>query len=147
MLLVFNNNEKFKKEDEELLEKTKNKKRIIVINKMDLDTKINKEFEDSVKISANEDVDPLLKKINDLFELDKINNGDMTYLSNIRTINLLKQAKKISKELITSLDNDLPIDMLEIDIRNILDLLGEITGQKYDNELIDRLFKNFCLGK
>jgi len=88
-----------------------------------------------------------LKKINELFELDKINNGDMTYLSNIRTINLLKQAKKVSKELITSLDNDLPIDMLEIDIRNILDLLGEITGQKYDNELIDRLFANFCLGK
>ena len=147
ILLVFNNNEKLTKEDEELLEKTKNKKRIIVINKMDLDTKLDKDFEDSVKICANEDVEPLLKKINELFELDKINNGDMTYLSNIRTINLLKQAKKISKELITSLDNDLPIDMLEIDIRNILDLLGEIKGQKYDNELIDRLFSNFCLGK
>ena len=147
VLFVLNNNDKFTKEDEELLEKTKNKKRIIVINKMDLDTKIDIEFEDSVKISANEDVEPLLKKINELFELDKINNGDMTYLSNIRTINLLKQAKKVSKELITSLDNDLPIDMLEIDIRNILDLLGEITGQKYDEELIDRLFKNFCLGK
>ena len=147
VLLVFNNNEKFTKEDEELLDKTKNKKRIIVINKIDLDSKIDKEFEDSVKISANEDVEPLLKKINELFELDKINNGDMTYLSNIRTINLLKRAKKVSKELITSLDNDLPIDMLEIDIRNILDLLGEITGQKYDNELIDRLFANFCLGK
>ena len=147
ILLVLNNNEKFTKEDEELLEKTKNKKRIIVINKIDLDTKLDKEFEDSVKISANEDIEPLLKKINELFELDKINNGDMTYLSNIRTINLLKQAKKVSKELITSLDNDLPIDMLEIDIRNILDLLGEITGQKYDNELIDRLFSNFCLGK
>ena len=147
VLLVFNNNEKFTKEDEELLEKTKNKKRIIVINKIDLDTKIDKEFDDSVRISANENIEPLLKKINELFELDKINNGDMTYLSNIRTINLLKQAKKISKELITSLDNDLPIDMFEIDIRNILDLLGEITGQKYDNELIDRLFSNFCLGK
>ena len=147
ILLVLNNNEKFTKEDEELLEKTKNKKRIIVINKIDLETKLDKEFEDAVRISANEDVEPLLKKINELFELDKINNGDMTYLSNIRTINLLKQAKKISKELITSLDNDLPIDMLEIDIRNILDLLGEITGQKYDNELIDRLFSNFCLGK
>ena len=147
ILLVLNNNDKFTKEDEELLDKTKNKKRIIVINKIDLDTKLDKEFSDSVKISANEDVEPLLKKINELFELDKINNGDMTYLSNIRTINLLKQAKKVSKELITSLDNDLPIDMLEIDIRNILDLLGEITGQKYDNELIDRLFSNFCLGK
>ena len=147
ILLVLNNNEKFTKEDEELLEKTKNKKRIIVINKIDLDTKLDKDFEEAVRISANEDIEPLLKKINELFELDKINNGDMTYLSNIRTINLLKQAKKTSKELITSLDNDLPIDMLEIDIRNILDLLGEITGQKYDNELIDRLFSNFCLGK
>ena len=147
ILLVLNNNEKFTREDEELLEKTKDKKRIIVINKIDLDTKLDKEFDDSVKISANKSVEPLLDKINHLFELDKINNGDMTYLSNIRTINLLKQSKKISKELIKSLDNDLPIDMLEIDIRNILDLLGEITGQKYDNELIDRLFKNFCLGK
>ncbi len=147
VLLVLNNNDKFTKEDEELLEKTKNKKRILVINKIDLDTKLDKDFEDSVKICANKDVEPLLNKINELFELDKINNGDMTYLSNIRTINLLKQAKKISKELIISLDNDLPIDMLEIDIRNILDLLGEITGQKYDNELIDRLFSNFCLGK
>ena len=147
ILLVLNNNEKFTKEDEELLEKTKDKKRIIVINKIDLDTKLDKEFDDSIKISATESVEPLLDKINSLFELDKINNGDMPYLSNIRTINLLKQAKHISKELIKSLDNDLPIDMLEIDIRNILDLLGEITGQKYDNELIDRLFKNFCLGK
>ena len=60
---------------------------------------------------------------------------------------LLKKAKKESNELMKSLENEIPIDMLEIDIRNILDLLGEITGQKYDNELIDRLFANFCLGK
>ena len=147
ILLVLNNNEKFTKEDEELLEKTKNKKRIIVINKMDLDTKLDKDFPDAVKISANEDIEPVLDKINELFELDKINNGDMTYLSNIRTINLLKQAKKVSKELITSLDNDLPIDMLEIDIKRIWTKLGEILGENYDEELIDKLFSNFCLGK
>ena len=147
ILLVLNNNERLTKEDEELLEKTKNKNRIIVINKIDLEKKIDREFEDQVEICANDNVDSLLDKINKLFELDKINNGDMTYLSNIRTINLLKEAKKISKELIESLDNDMPIDILEIDIRNILDILGEITGSKYDEELIDRLFKNFCLGK
>ena len=148
ILLVFNNNEKLTKEDYDLLEKTKNKKRIIVINKIDLDKKIDQDFEDSVYISAeNNDIEPLLNKINELFKIDEIVNSDMTYLSNIRTINLLKNAKKASNELIKSLDNGIPIDMLEIDIKNILDYLGEITGQKYDDELIDRLFKNFCLGK
>ena len=148
ILLVFNNNEKLTKEDYDLLEKTKNKKRIIVINKIDLDKKIDQDFEDSVYISAeNNDIEPLLNKINELFKIDEIVNSDMTYLSNIRTINLLKNAKKASNDLIKSLDNGIPIDMLEIDIKNILDYLGEITGQKYDDELIDRLFKNFCLGK
>ena len=148
ILLVFNNNEKLTKEDYDLLEKTKNKKRIIVINKIDLDKKIDQDFEDSVSISAEKnDIEPLLNKINELFKIDEIVNSDMTYLSNIRTINLLKNAKKASNDLIKSLDNGIPIDMLEIDIKNILDYLGEITGQKYDDELIDRLFKNFCLGK
>jgi len=148
ILLVLNNNEKLTKEDYDLLEKTKNKKRIIVINKIDLDKKIDEEFKDSVLISAsNNDIEPLLNKINEIFKIDEIVNSDMTYLSNIRTINLLKNAKKASNDLIKSLDNNIPIDMLEIDIKNILDYLGEITGQKYDDELIDRLFKNFCLGK
>ena len=148
ILLVFNNNEKLTKEDYDLLEKTNDKKRIIVINKKDLDKKIDQDFEDSVYISAEKnDIEPLLNKINEIFKIDEIVNSDMTYLSNIRTINLLKNAKKASNDLIKSLDNNIPIDMLEIDIKNILDYLGEITGQKYDDELIDRLFKNFCLGK
>lgn len=148
ILLVFNNNEKLTKEDYDLLEKTKNKKRIIVINKIDLDKKIDEDFEDSVLISAsNNDIEPLLNKINEIFKIDEIVNSDMTYLSNIRTINLLKNAKKASNDLLKALDNNIPIDMLEIDIKRILDYLGEITGEKYDDELIDRLFKNFCLGK
>lgn len=148
ILLVLNNNEKITEEDKMLIEKTNNKKRIIVINKIDLEKKIDIDFEDSVLVSAEKnDIDNLLNKINELFNLDEINNSDMTYLSNIRTIDLLKKAKKASNELVKSLDNDIPIDMLEIDIRNILDLLGEITGESYDEELVDRIFKNFCLGK
>ena len=148
ILLVLNNNEKITEEDKMLIEKTNNKKRIIVINKIDLEKKIDIDFEDSVLVSAEKnDIDNLLNKINELFNIDEINNGDMTYLSNIRTIDLLKKAKKASNELVKSLDNDIPIDMLEIDIRNILDLLGEITGESYDEELVDRIFKNFCLGK
>ena len=147
VLLVLNNNEKLTEEDKELLEKTKNKKRIVVINKIDLDNKLDYE-EEAVKVSAEQNnIDDLLNKINELFKLDEINSGDMTYISNAREISLLKQAKKSSETLVKSLEDGIPIDMLELDIKNIIDSLGEITGESYDNELIDRLFSNFCLGK
>ena len=147
VLLVLNNNEKLTKEDKELLDKTKDKKRIVVINKIDLDNKLEYK-EESVKVSAeNNNIDELINKINELFKLDEINNGDMTYISNAREISLLKKAKKSSDNLIKSLNDGIQIDMLELDIKNIIDYLGEITGDSYDNELIDRLFSNFCLGK
>lgn len=147
VLLVLNNNEKLTKEDIDLLEKTKSKKRIIVVNKMDLESKIDLD-EDYVKVSAeNNDMDELLDKINELFNLDEINDGDMTYISNAREISLLKKAKQSSNNLIKALDDNIPIDMLEIDIKNIIDYLGEVTGESYDNELIDKLFSRFCLGK
>lgn len=147
VLLVLNNNEELTDEDKELLEKTKNKKRIIVVNKKDLDNKLKIDL-DHVSISAeNNDIEELIDKINELFKLDKINEGDMTYISNAREISLLKKAKKASNSLVEALDNDIPIDMLEIDIKNIIDYLGEVTGDSYDNELIDKIFSRFCLGK
>ena len=147
VLLVLNNNEKLTKEDKELLEKTKDKKRIIVVNKIDLESNIDLE-EEYVKVSAEKnDIDELLNKINELFKLDEINDGDMTYISNAREISLLKKAIQSSNNLIKSLDEGIPIDMLEIDIKNIIDYLGEVTGESYDNELIDKLFSRFCLGK
>ena len=147
VLLVLNNNEKLSKEDIELLEKTKNKKRIIVINKIDLEKKLEIE-EDAVLISTKTgELDSLIEKIRELFRLDEINSGDLTYLSNAREISLLKKAKKLSNNIVKSLNEDIPIDILEIDIRNIIDLLGQITGDSYENELIDKIFKNFCLGK
>ncbi len=147
VLLVLNNNEKLTKEDKELLEITKDKKRIIVVNKIDLESNIDLDM-DYVKVSAEKNnIDELLDKINELFKLDEINDGDMTYISNAREISLLKKAKQSSNNLIKSLDEGIPIDMLEIDIKNIIDYLGEVTGESYDNELIDKLFSRFCLGK
>ena len=147
VLLVLNNNEKLTKEDKELLEKTKDKKRIIVINKYDLDKKIDFEEEAIYVSAAKNDIDSLIEKINELFKIDEINSGDMTYISNAREISLLKKSKYLSNNLVKSLNAGIPIDMIEIDIRNIVDLLGQITGEIYDDELIDRIFKNFCLGK
>ena len=145
IILVFNNNEK-------LTEYTKEKKRIIVINKIDLENNLdisNLKNERIVKISALKDsgIESLKNEINDMFNLEEINLGDFTYLSNSRQISLVKKAVEISKNLEDALNNDVPIDLLEIDIKEICEILGEIIGESYDDKLIDTLFSNFCLGK
>ena len=152
IILVFNNNEKLTDEDKKLLEYTKEKKRIIVINKIDLENNLdisNLKNERIVKISELKDsgIESLKNEINDMFNLEEINLGDFTYLSNSRQISLVKKAVEISKNLEDALNNDVPIDLLEIDIKEICEILGEIIGESYDDKLIDTLFSNFCLGK
>lgn len=152
IILVFNNNEKLTDEDKKLLEYTKEKKRIIVVNKIDLENNLdisNLKNERIVKISAlkNSGIENLKNEINDIFNLEEINLGDFTYLSNSRQISLVKKAVEISKNLEDALNNDVPIDLLEIDIKEICEILGEIIGESYDDKLIDTLFSNFCLGK
>ena len=152
IILVFNNNEKLTDEDKKLLEYTKEKKRIIVINKIDLENNLdisNLKNERIVKISALKDsgIESLKNEINDMFNLEEINLGDFTYLSNSRQISLVKKAVEISKNLEDALNNDVPIVLLEIDIKEICEILGEIIGESYDDKLIDTLFSNFCLGK
>lgn len=152
IILVFNNNEKLTDEDKKLLEYTKEKNRIIVINKIDLENNLdisNLKNERIVKVSALKDsgIENLKNEINDMFNLEEINLGDFTYLSNSRQISLVKKAVEISKNLEDALNNDVPIDLLEIDIKEICEILGEIIGESYDDKLIDTLFSNFCLGK
>ena len=152
IILVLNNNEELTKEDEKLLEYTKDKKRIIVINKVDLEKKINLSIfkdEEIVKLSAlkEQGLENLKEKISKLFNLEEINSGDFTYLSNSREISLVKKAINISKNLEEALKNDVPVDLLEIDIKEICEILGEIIGENYNDKLIDTLFSNFCLGK
>ena len=152
IILVFSNNEKLTDEDKKLLEYTKEKKRIIVINKIDLENNLdisNLKNERIVKISVLKDsgIENLKNEINDMFNLEEINLGDFTYLSNSRQISLVKKAVEVSKNLEDALNNDVPIDLLEIDIKEICEILGEIIGESYDDKLIDTLFSNFCLGK
>ena len=139
IILVFNNNEKLTDEDKKLLEYTKEKKRIIVINKIDLENNLdisNLKNERIVKVSAlkNSGIENLKNEINDIFNLEEINLGDFTYLSNSRQISLVKKAVEISKNLEDALNNDVPIDLLEIDIKEICEILGEIIGESYDDK-------------
>ena len=152
VILLLNNNEEMTEEDIELLEKIKDKNYIIVINKNDLESHINIEKLDKDKIiyiSAlnNSGIDKLKEKIKDIFNFDKITTSDLTYLTNARSLSLLRQSLNSLNDIKIGLKNNLPIDMLEIDLKNIWELLGSIIGETYEDELIDQLFSQFCLGK
>ena len=92
-------------------------------------------------------LDDLKQKIKELFNLEKIEQGDFTYLTNSKDIAIIKQTLDSVNEIKKGLKNNQAIDILEIDIKNIWNLLGEITGETYEDELIDYLFSHFCLGK
>ena len=82
-----------------------------------------------------------------MYDLEEIESKDATYLTNARGLSLLKQSKKIINEINKGINTNQPIDMIEIDIKRIWELLGEITGETYQEELINQLFSQFCLGK
>jgi len=150
VLLVLNNNEELNDEDRQLMEKLP-KNSIIVINKTDLDAKLNVEEINRDKVFINTvntyGIEPLKEKIKEMFNLEQINNGDCTYLSNARQISLAKEAYNIIKDIELGLKRDVPTDLIEIDIKRIWEKLGEILGETYSEELIDQLFTQFCLGK
>ena len=152
ILFILNNNEKINKEDLEILEKIKNKNSIVLINKMDLESKINIdkiENNNIIKISAlnNEGIDDLKNKIKELFNLEKIDQKDYNYLCNARSISLLKNCLDLLNNIDEGINNNVPIDMIEIDLKEVWNILGEIIGVNYYDELIDQLFSQFCLGK
>lgn len=149
VLLILNNNEKLSKEDKELLKISENKKRIIVINKTDLENKLNIKEENIVYTNTVEEkgIEPLLDKINEIYKLEQIETNDFCYVSTIEQLNKIKETRKNIKDIKEGLTKELPIDMIEIDLREIWQTLGEVIGETYTEELLDNLFKNFCVGK
>ena len=149
VLFLLNNNEDITSEDKNIINQLKNKNHIIVINKCDLTKKLDLNDNDCVYISAKENIgiDNLKNKIKELYNLEKIETEDLSYLSSARSISLLKQAMQSLKNADKGIDDNYPIDMVEIDIKDSWNILGEIIGETYEEELIDQLFSQFCLGK
>lgn len=151
IILVLNNNEELTAEDLEILEKTKDKQRIIVINKKDLERNINlpENLENVVETDTNsiEGIDSLKSKIKEMFDLEKITTKDYTYLTNSRQISLITKAYQSILSAKKSLNESLPIDLIAIDLKECFDLLGQVIGISYTDEIIDNLFENFCVGK
>ncbi len=152
ILVVLNSNEKLTKTDREILEKTKDKTSIVIINKNDLEAKIEiEELKDRNIITTNttslKGTNSLKEKIKEMFNLDKIETKDYTYLTNARQLSLARLSLKSLEESLKRIEENYPLDIIELDLKSAFDNLGKIIGIDYSDEIIDNLFKNFCVGK
>lgn len=152
IIVVLNSNEELTDNDKFILDKVKDKNPIIVLNKNDLPSKIDKsklDFKHIVSTNTNtlDGIELLKEEIKSMFKLSEIKEDDYTYLANERQLSLAKQALKSLGDAKVSLNNDEPVDIIEIDLKEVFDILGSITGESYSDELLDELFANFCVGK
>ncbi|MGX7070881.1 tRNA uridine-5-carboxymethylaminomethyl(34) synthesis GTPase MnmE [Gemella bergeri] len=156
VLFLLNSNEDLTNEDIELLKLTEKKKTIIILNKLDLETKID--VEEVKKLSYNHPIietsmttyrgiEMLEKNIKDMFFNGTTKPKDATYLSNTRQVNLIKKALVSLNEAISAARSGLEVDMVLIDYTATFNLLGEVIGENSGDELINELFSRFCLGK
>ena len=152
VIFVLNNNEELTNDDIELINKLKNKKYITVINKKDLEQKLdiskyelnNVIYTDTISMDG---IESLKDKIIELFNLEEIEQNDVDIFTSTRQITLAKECLPILKDVEEGIINNVPVDMVSIDIKRIWTILGEILGENYSDELIDQLFSQFCLGK
>ena len=155
ILYVMNNNDELTPEDIELLNSADDKKVIGIVNKLDLDNKLDiKYLEEHFKIPLiktsiinDQGVDALENEIQKMFFDGSLSSTDSTYVSNNRHINLLEQAKTSIEDAISSAEMDVPVDIVQIDLIKTWELLGEVIGEDVSEQLIDKLFSQFCLGK
>ncbi|WP_422658976.1 tRNA uridine-5-carboxymethylaminomethyl(34) synthesis GTPase MnmE [Paenibacillus sp. EC2-1] len=156
ILLVLNASEPLHEDELELMEQIRGRQCIVILNKMDLPSQIDLDivrryYPDELivpmSVKAQEGIDRLEDAISKLFFSGKIEGGDLTYVSNVRHIALLKKAKKSLFDAYEAAEQYIPIDMIQIDVRLAWEQLGEILGEAVGDSLIDQIFSQFCLGK
>ncbi|MBB6450593.1 tRNA modification GTPase [Geomicrobium halophilum] len=156
ILFVLNANEPLSKEDEALFSAIKDFNAVVVLNKTDLPKEID---ENQVRalvgdrplvttsLLYDEGIEGLEKAIAHLFFDQGVEEAEMSYVSNTRHIALLNQAKETINEAQEAAQNEMPVDMVQIDVTRAWEHLGEIVGENAPDQLIDQLFSQFCLGK
>ena len=156
IIAIFDSSKELTKEDKEILEIARNKKAIILLNKVDLESKIKEDdprflsvTDNIIPISAlnNYGIDKLYEKITDLFDLNEINLDNDVLITNIRQKNLISKAIEDVNNTRNSISNNMPVDIIAISVKEILEDLGKITGEEVGEDIINEIFSKFCLGK
>ncbi|MBF0986393.1 MAG: tRNA uridine-5-carboxymethylaminomethyl(34) synthesis GTPase MnmE [Clostridiales bacterium] len=156
IIAIFDITKNLDEDDQELLEIIKDKKCIILLNKIDilpenidLENKLKLINKNILKISAMEDIgiQSLYDKIIELYSFNTESLSNDVLISNERHKNLIQKAKMEINEAINATENDMYIDIISIYITNAMNYLAEITGNNVTDDVIDEIFKKFCLGK
>ncbi|NCU18261.1 tRNA uridine-5-carboxymethylaminomethyl(34) synthesis GTPase MnmE [Pallidibacillus pasinlerensis] len=156
ILFLLNNNEELADEDRKLFETIQGMDAIIVINKTDLEQRIDIEEVKKlagdrkiihVSVKEEKGIEELEETISQMYMTGEIESDDFTYVSNARHVALLNQALQSINDALNALENEMPVDLVQIDMTKAWDLLGEIIGESIHDELINQLFSQFCLGK
>lgn len=156
VITILDSSKELEQEDLEILKLAKNKKSIIILNKIDLNTKIDEKdirlkeiSENIIKISARNKMgmEQLYDEITKLFHLNEINLDNEIVITNIRHKNLITKAIQNVKKAKETINKEMPLDIVAIFIKDILEDLGKITGEFVTDDIIDEIFAKFCLGK
>jgi len=150
IILVFDYSSKLDSNDLKIINLTKNKHVLTVINKKDLPQKIDLSlFDNYIIISAfdEKDIETLEKAVKEVCNIQQIDDSEVKYVTSIRAITKLKKALQSLKEGLKALESGMPIDLASTDLRNAWQNLGEILGEVSSEELLDEMFSQFCLGK
>ena len=156
VIAIFDSNKQLTEEDVEILKLVQDKKAIIILNKIDLksilteeDSRLKEASKHIIKISALNYIglEKLYEQINNLFQLNEINLDNEIVITNIRHKNLITKAIENVKKTKETITNKMPIDIVAIFIKSILEDLGNITGEVVNEDIINEIFAKFCLGK
>lgn len=156
IIAIFDNSKELDEEDKKIIELIKNKKAIILLNKIDIEDKKMDEDENIavlnkkiIKISTKtkENVEKLYNAISEMFENSEIENGEGAIVTNVRHKNQIILAIDNVNKAIETIETKMPIDIIAIYVKQILEELSKITGDNVSEDIINEIFSKFCLGK
>lgn len=155
IVAIFDLSEAMSEEDQSILSLTKDKKTLYVLNKTDKEEKMDTEFFGRIdtkrvvraSVIDNKGIDELEKRLSEIVYDEEISSDHQVIITNVRHERLLKEAAEQLEEALVSLESGVPIDCVEVDLKRVLDALGEITGETADEEVINKVFNDFCIGK
>lgn len=152
ILLMFDGSKELTNEDKELIELVKGKKTITLVNKLDLEQNIDMDeisFLEPINISVKSDmgISDIYEKIKEMFFVGDININNEVLISGERNKESLFKAKKALDNVMETVENKMPEDFISMDLTEAYEALGEITGEALEEDIIDKIFSEFCLGK